>query len=91
MENINGQLMSKEAFLHNSLYAKEPFEGILVSTDGENHQYRIGIQLNEKEVLLVDQVNDRDVKEKLLSWIPQVNKIQKQYGVKNDLQNYAQQ
>ncbi|AFM40153.1 hypothetical protein Desaci_1116 [Desulfosporosinus acidiphilus SJ4] len=88
MNNIKGRLVSKDAFLMNSDYAKEPYEGILVSSDSENKQYRIGIQLDENQVLLVDQVNNWEVKEKLVSWIPRVNDIQRQYKVKNDLQNY---
>ncbi|WP_407312641.1 hypothetical protein [Desulfosporosinus sp. SB140] len=44
--------------------------------------------MSENQVLLVDQVSDQDVKERLLLWIPRVNEIQQQYGVKNDLENY---
>ncbi|MDQ7092378.1 hypothetical protein REC12_02065 [Desulfosporosinus sp. PR] len=88
MDKIEGKIMSKEAFLNNSAYSKEPYEGILVSSDLEKQQYQIGVQLSEGQVLLVDQVTDHEVKERLLTWIPRVNEIQRQYGVKNDLENY---
>lgn len=36
MNKVNGELMSKEAFLNNAPYAKEPYEGIMVSADTKN-------------------------------------------------------
>ena len=89
MNKVKGEIMSKEAFLNNSPYAKEPYEGILVSADTKNDQYKIAVQLSEHQVLFVDQVSDKEVKERLIEWIPRVNEIQVQYGVKNDLENYA--
>lgn len=89
MNTFDAKLMSKKAFINNAPYTKEPFEGILVSADTENSQYKIGIQLSENQVLLVDTVNDKQVEERLLQWIPLVNEIQVQYGVNNDLENYT--
>ena len=89
MNKVKGEIMSKEAFLNNAPYAKEPYEGILVSADTKNDQYKIAVQLSEHQVLFVDQVSDKEVKERLIEWIPRVNEIQVQYGVKNDLENYA--
>jgi len=81
--------MSKEAFLNNDPYTKEPYEGILVSADTKNNQYKIAVQLSENQVLLVDKVNDKDIQERLRLWVPRVNEIQMQYGVNNDLENYS--
>lgn len=89
MNKINGEIMSKESFLNNTPYAKEPYEGIIVSADTKTNQYKIAIQLSENRVLLVDRVNDEEIQERLIQWIPQVNEIQMQYGVNNDLENYS--
>jgi len=89
MNKVNGEFMSKEAFLNNDPYTKEPYEGILVSADTKNNQYKIAVQLSENQVLLVDKVNDKDIQERLRLWVPRVNEIQMQYGVNNDLENYS--
>ena len=89
MDRVKGKIMSKDAFLDNIPYTKEPYEGIVVSADTKNNQYKIAVQLSENQVLLVDQVSDQEVKEKLLEWIPRVNEIQMQYGVHNDPENYS--
>ena len=89
MDKVKGKLMSKESFLDNSTYTKEPYEGILVSSDTKNNQYKIAVQLSENQVLLVDEVSDREVQERVHQWIPRVNEIQIQHGVKNDLANYS--
>jgi hypothetical protein len=89
MDRVKGKVMSKAAFLNNIPYSKEPYEGILVSADTEHNQYKIAIQLSENQVLLVDQVSDTEVKDRLREWIPRVNEIQVQYGVHNDPENYS--
>jgi len=89
MDWVKGEIMSKDAFLHNVPYTKEPYEGILVSADTKNNQYKIAVQLSENQVLLVDQVSDREVQERVHEWIPRVNEIQIQYGVINDPENYS--
>ncbi|KGK88403.1 hypothetical protein DP73_12985 [Desulfosporosinus sp. HMP52] len=89
MNKLYGKIMSKDAFLNNTPYAKEPYEGIMVSLDTENNQYKIAVQLSENQVLLVDKVKDTEVQERLIQWIPRVNEIQLQYGVDNDLENYS--
>ncbi|SPF55460.1 conserved hypothetical protein [Candidatus Desulfosporosinus infrequens] len=89
MDRVKGKIMSKDAFLNNVPYAKEPYEGILVSADTKNNQYNIAVQLSENKVLVVDQVSDSEIKDSLLEWIPRVNDIQIQYGVDNDPENYA--
>ncbi|MDP4128055.1 MAG: hypothetical protein Q8912_14105 [Bacillota bacterium] len=90
MNNVKGKLMSKETFLDNAAYTKEPYEGILVSADTKNEQYKIAVQLSENQVILVDEVSDREVQERVHQWIPRVNEIQLHYGVKNDLENYSE-
>lgn len=89
MDRVKGKIMSKDAFLNDIPYTKEPYEGILVSADTKNNQYKIAVQLSETQVLLVDQVSDSEIKERLIEWIPRVNEIQMQYGVKNDPENYS--
>ncbi len=89
MNYIKGNLMSKDSFLKDIPYTKEPYEGILVSADDKNNQYKIAVQLGENLVLQVDQVSDSEVEERVREWIPRVNQIQMQYGIKNDLENYS--
>lgn len=89
MDKVNGEIMSKDAFLNNIPYTKEPYEGILVSADAKNNQYKIAIQLSENQVLLVDQVSDQKVQARVHEWLPRVNEIQMQYGVINDPENYS--
>lgn len=89
MNQIEGKIMSKNAFLKNNPYTKEPYEGILVSADTGNNQYEIAVQLSENQVLIVDQVNDNEVQDRVHEWIPRVNDIQMQYRVHNDPENYG--
>ncbi len=89
MNKVNGEIMSKKDFINNAPYTKEPYEGILVSSDTKNNQYKIAVQLSENQVLLVDKVNDKEVQERLHQWVPRINEIQIQYGVNNDLENYS--
>jgi len=89
MTKVEGKIMSKDAFLHNNPYTKEPYEGILVSADTLHNQYEIAVQLSENQVLIVDQVSDHEVQDRVRDWIPRVNDIQMQYGVHNDPENYA--
>lgn len=90
MDKVKGKIMSKESFINNSDYTKEPYEGILVSSDTANNQYKIGVQLSENQVLLVDEVSDEEVQERVHQWIPRINEIQMQHDVKNDLENYSE-
>jgi len=89
MDRVIGEVMSKDAFLQNIPYTKEPYEGILVSADTNNNQYKIAVQLSENQVLLVDEVSDQDVQGRVHKWLPRVNEIQMQYGVINDPENYS--
>ncbi|HOQ09682.1 MAG TPA: hypothetical protein PLG09_06110 [Syntrophomonadaceae bacterium] len=83
-----GQIMSKDEFLRNSQYAKEEYEGLLVSADTASNQYKIGIQLDENRILLVDQVPDHEVHHRINQLVPQITELQRRYRSHNDLQNY---
>ena len=84
MDRAKGELMSKDTFLNNVSYTKEPYKGILVSADTKNNQYKIAVQLSENQVLMVDQVSDKEVEGSVNEWVPRINEIQRQYGVTND-------
>ena len=79
MDRVEGKIMSKDAFLRNVPYAKEPYEGILVSSDTKHNQYQIAVQLSEDQVVLVDHVSDKEVQERLREWVPRINDIQLQF------------
>ena len=87
MDQTKGELMSKNTFLNNVSYTKEPYKGILVSADTTSNQYKIGVQVGENQVLLADQVSDQEVLCRVEEWVPRINAIQQQYGVTNDPQS----
>ena len=89
MKDKKGQVMSKDSFLSGGLYSKEQYEGLLVSSDMEQVCYNIGVQLGEDRVLVVDQAMESNVRERIQTWVPQVQDIQNKYNVKNDLENYS--
>jgi len=84
MDRAKGELMSKDTFLNNVSYTKEPYKGILVSADTTTNQYKIAVQVSENQVLMVDQVSDQEVQGRVEEWVPRINAIQVQYGVTND-------
>lgn len=90
MKDKKGQVMSKDSFLSGGMYSKEQYEGLLVSSDMEQGCYNIGVQLGEDQVLVVDQAKESNVRERIQTWVPQVQEIQKKYNVKNNLENYTQ-
>lgn len=83
-----GQIISKQEFLKNSQYAKEEYEGLLVSADTQKKHYNIGVQLDEERIVVVDQVPDHEVHHRLTQIYPRIAEIQRQYGAQTDLQNY---
>lgn len=83
-----GQIVSKDDFLKNTQYAKEEWEGLLVSADTQKKHYNIGIQLEENRILLVDQVPDHEVHHRLTQLVPRIAEIQRQYASQPDLHNY---
>lgn len=83
-----GQIVSKEEFLKNSQYAKEEYEGLLVSADTQKKHYNIGVQLDENRIILVDQVPDHEVHHRIGQIVPHITELQRQYGSSGDMQNY---
>lgn len=84
-----GRVVSKTEFLRDGLYDKEQYEGLLVSTDADSGLYNIGVQLSENQVLVVDQAQAGNIRERIQGWAPQVQDIQRQHGVHNDSENYT--
>ncbi|HWP97672.1 MAG TPA: hypothetical protein VN426_12570 [Syntrophomonadaceae bacterium] len=76
-----GTVVSKQSFLKGGGYAKEEYEGLLVSADVENGVYNIGVQLQEDRVLVVDQAKDSEVHHKLHEWVPRIQEVQNLYDV----------
>lgn len=89
MPDKKGTFMSKKDFIKEGLYAKEQYEGLLVSSDMQQGCYNIGVQIAEDQVLVVDQAKESNVRERIQTWIPQVQTIQRQHNVKNNSGNYA--
>lgn len=89
MQDKKGEIISKREFLAHGSYAKEQYEGLLVSSDIQQGCYNIGVQLGEDRVLIVDQAREDNVRERIQSWAPQVHFIQKRHGVRSDLENYS--
>jgi hypothetical protein len=88
MDLRKGDIVNKKSFLEKGLFAKEEYEGLLVSSDTTQQCYNLGIQLDEDRILVVDQVQEGSVEEKVRSWSGKIQEIQKAYGSGNDLQNY---
>lgn len=89
MKAQEGKIMSKQEFIKDGLYAKEQYEGLLVSSDQEQGWYNIGVQLDENHVLVVDHSKETHVRERIQNWAPQVARIQREHKVKNDPENYT--
>jgi len=89
MQAKRGSIVSKQEFIRDGLYSKEEYEGLLVSSDERQGCYNLGVQLAEDKVLFVDQATEGNIHEKLESWVPQIQTLQRQHNVKNDSENYA--
>lgn len=89
MQIKKGDVISKQQFLGQGLYAKEEYEGLIVSSDQHQRCYNLGVQLDEERILVVDQAREDEVEEKLRNWVPQIPEIQRQYNSNADLQNYS--
>ena len=83
-----GQIISKKEFLKDGQYAKEQYEGLLVSSDVKNGHYNIGVQLDENQILVVDHSNENQIRDKVLSWSSQIADIQRSYNTGADSQKY---
>lgn len=89
MQARRGSVVSKQEFIQDGLYAREEYEGLLVSSDEKEGCYNLGVQLAEDQVLFVDQATDHDIHQKLETWVPQIQSIQRQYNVKDNSGNYV--
>lgn len=88
MSDQKGQIMSKQEFLSKGDYSKEHYEGLLISSDLAQGCYNIGVQLGEDQVMIIDQSNDSHVRERIQTWAPQIQQIQREHRVQNDPENY---
>ena len=88
MELRKGDIVNKKSFLEKGLFAREEYEGLLVSSDTAQRCYNLGVQLDEDRIFIVDQVQEGNVEEKVRSWSGKIQEIQRAYGSGNDLQNY---
>ena len=88
MELRKGDIVNKNIFLEKGLFAREEYEGLLVSSDTAQRCYNLGVQLDEDRIFIVDQVQEGNVEEKVRSWSGKIQEIQRAYGSGNDLQNY---
>lgn len=89
MQDKRGKIVSKNEFLSQGSFAKEQYEGLLVSSDAKQDCYNIGVQLGEDKVLIVDHAHEGNVRERIQNWASQIQDIQKKHGVQGDLQNYS--
>lgn len=89
MDIKKGDIINKKQFLEQGTYAKEEYEGLIVCSDQRKQCYNLGVQLDENRILVVDQVQEGEVEQKLSSWVPQIQELQRQYGAGNDSQNYS--
>jgi hypothetical protein len=75
-----GMVMNRQSFLENGLWSKEEYEGLLVSGAADQGRYNIGIEIGEDLILVVDQVMDSEVQQKVRSWSAEIADIQRQYS-----------
>lgn len=75
-----GMVMSRENFLEHGLWSRQEYEGLIVSGEPERDRYNIGVEIEEDLILVVDQVQDHEVAQKVRTWSAEVPKIQRQYG-----------
>ncbi len=71
--------MDKQEFLAGGYYAKEQYEGLLVSADPRSGNLRIGVELDGGRVMVVDEATDRNIRERIQSWAPQVEEIRRRH------------
>lgn len=88
MRVSKGMVMELDSFLENGRWSKEEYQGLLVSGDPSQGGYNMAIQISEDEVLVVDQAEDFEVKEKVFYWSSQIENIRRQYGYQPQADNY---
>ena len=89
MQVNKGMVMNREVFLENGRWSKEEYEGLIVSGDTDPGKYNIAIEIGNDKVLVVDQVRDSVVEEKVRSWSSEIVNIQRQFGYEPPLHNYS--
>ncbi len=89
MQVNKGMVMNRESFLENGRWSKEEYEGMIVSGDPNQGRYNIAIEIGDDKVLVVDQVKDNEVEEKVRSWSSEIANIQRQYGYEPQMGNYS--
>jgi hypothetical protein len=83
------KVISKEAFLKDGAYARETYEGVLVSADMNSGGYNIGVQVGEDDVVVVDQASAEDVRGKALAWSARVDEVQQRHAPEQNLSRYS--
>lgn len=89
MQVSKGMVMNRASFLESGLWSKEEYEGLVVSGDTNPDRYNIGIEIGNDLILVVDQVMDNEVRQKVRSWSGEIANIQRQYGYEHQLHNYS--
>jgi len=89
MQLRKGMIVSKNDFQRAGEFTKEEYEGLMVSSDTNSGFYNIGIQLDENQIVVVDQVRDTEVHNRLHDWVPRISQIQREYHTDMDMQNYV--
>jgi hypothetical protein len=86
MEVKKGDIISKKQFLEPGLYAKEEYEGLIVSSDQKQGCYNLGIQLDEERIMVVDQAREDEVEDKIRNWASHIGEIQREHDANGDTQ-----
>ena len=74
-----GSIVDKQEFLAGGYYAKEQYEGLLVKADPRSGNLQIGVELDDDRVMVVDEATDRNIRERIQSWAPQVEEIRRRH------------
>lgn len=74
------QMVNREDFLDNAQYIKQQYEHLLVAGYPEGKdEYKIGVELDDGRILVVDSVTERNVRERVQNWAGQVENIRSDY------------
>ncbi|HHV77271.1 MAG TPA: hypothetical protein GXX39_07880 [Syntrophothermus lipocalidus] len=85
-----GQVVSKREFLGGKEFAKEQYEGLLVTADPRSGNLQIGVELDEDRVVVIDEATERNIRERIQSLVPQVQDIQNKYRADAASNNYQE-
>lgn len=73
------QITGKKSFMGQDQYNKGHYEGFIISSDKEPGYCKIAIELDKENVLVVDKARNSDLNNKIRTWIPLVESIQREY------------